>query len=251
MKKGFSILLILILAVAGYLYFHTPAKLTELVIKTKNVSLGSEAEKYTLEENYPAIERGIPVKALEKINTTVAAWANESIEKGKTEFNELLKDPIAVPEYAALSFLLQYKTSYDFSFAPYINIKFENYYYTGGAHGTTLVKTFIFNALTGEQVTFDSIFNENPLEKLSSYALLEIKKIDPELETYTFTEDGLKPMAENFSTPEVTPLGLRFTFGDYQVGPYSAGRPEITVGWSALMPLLKSEFKDALHFSAQ
>lgn len=49
---------------------------------------------------------------------------------------------------------------------------------------------------------------------------------------------GTRPRPRNFSAWAVTPDGLELTFAEYQVGPYSLGRPVVTVPWSELAGLI-------------
>lgn len=248
MKKLLPLILLLVVLTSGF-YFYSKNRLANLVIESQSISEGSEKDKYTLEASYPVIEKGIPKKSIDAINPVVASWAKERVQNAQKEFQELAKDPIAVPEHATLSYVSQYKENHDFRFAPYVNIKFENYSYSGGAHGGTSITTFVFDARSGKQIKLDDVFIGEYLGRLSETAFIEIKKLDPELEIYTFTEDGLRGTADNFSAWEITPNGFHLTFGDYQIGPYAAGRPEITIAWKELSQILKSEFIQTLNLS--
>ncbi|HYC34318.1 MAG TPA: DUF3298 domain-containing protein, partial [Candidatus Paceibacterota bacterium] len=224
-------------------------RLSNLAIKSDQISLGSVEEEYTIEASYPVIKKGIPKKSIDAINPVISAWAKERAESAQKDFLELVKNEIAVPEHATLSYVSQYKESHDFKFAPYINFKFDNYVYAGGAHGGTSITTLVFDARTGRQMKIEDIFIGEYLDQLSEAAFVEVKKLDPEFKIYTFTEDGLRPIAENFSAWEITPAGFRLTFGDYQIGPYTAGRPEITIAWKELSQVLKSEFIGTLNLA--
>jgi hypothetical protein len=243
--------LIIILGLLGYgaYYISISNKLSEPVVENKQISYGSEEEKYTIIADYPVIQGGIPKIAMKNINESVYSWAASSAEISHSEFQEIAKDPIAVPDHATLSYVSQYKTKQDFNFAPYINFQFDTYTYTGGAHGITGISTLVFNASNGKLMTENDIFEDGYLEELSQLSLIEIRKIDPDLETYIFAESGLKPVLENFAAWQIMPEGLKITFGHYQIGPYTVGSPEVTLTWQSLSSVLKPEFINALKLA--
>ncbi len=246
MKKrhiGVLILLIILAFAAGYLWQVTH-RLGELKYSIQKMTLGSEKEKFTMEAEYPVIESGIPEKVKNTINTELEKSVRSSIENSKLDFDDLLTDPFISSSELNLTYISKVKIENDFEQLPFINISFETYYYSGGAHGITAIETFVYNALTGEKMSLDKVLAGDYLNKLSELSLMEIKKIDPKLETYNFAEDGTKPIAENFQTWTLEPDGMHIIFSDYQVGPYVVGRPETVIPYEKFGELLSLEIKN-------
>lgn len=252
MKKILSLIILIILICVGFIWFkNKEEELGIVIIENQKITLGNEETKYSIEGNYPLITAGIPKVAREQINLVLSDMVKKYTSETEKEFMGYQEELKNTASYASFTYVNEYTPEYNFAFSPYLNFVFETYSYSGGAHGGTKVKTFIFDARTGRQVALTDLFKENYLETISSLATKEIKKIDPELETYTFAEDGLKPEPNNFESFEIIPEGLKFIFGDYQIGPYSVGRPEIILIWDDMKEILKPEFIANLKFEAK
>jgi hypothetical protein len=247
MKKYLLILVCIIAVFSTYLYFENKSKLSELVYETKKVSIGSDKEGYKIEAEYPIIKSGIPDKSKAKINSLIENSINTSINQSKTDFIELSKDLAELKSAATLTYFGKFTITNDFTKLPYINIRVDTNYFTGGAHGINTVDTFVFDALTGERVELSNIFNQGYLKILSKLSLSELKNIDPKLETYIFAEDGTAPLEANFKSFALVSDGLHIVFGDYQVGPYVIGRPDIVIPYTKLDTELKLEIKKILE----
>jgi Protein of unknown function (DUF3298)/Deacetylase PdaC len=247
MKKYLLILVCIIAVFSTYLYLENKAKLGELVFETKKLSIGSDKDGYKIEAEYPVIKSGIPEKSKAKINSQIENYINTSINQSKTDFIELAKDLVELRSAATLTYFGKFVVTNDFTKLPYINIQFDTNYYSGGAHGINTVDTFVFDAHSGERLEFSQIFNTDYLKLLSKLSLAELKVKDPKLEIYTFAEDGTAPIEANFKSFTLEPDGLRIIFGDYQVGPYVIGRPEIVIKYSDLSSVLKPEINKILE----
>lgn len=245
MKKRYLGILILciVLAFAGGYLWQITHKLGELTYTIQKITLGSEKETYQMEAEYPLIGSGIPESAKNEINKEIEKWAKDGVEKSKADFDSMLKDPVLSHSNLGLTYISKATVKNDFQKLPFINVFFETYIYSGGAHGITVDNTFVYNANTGERVRLDKIFIGDYLNKLSTLSLAELKKIDPNLDTYSFAEDGTKPVAENFQTWTLAPDGFHIVFGDYQVGPYVSGRPEIILSYKSLYDVLSVDMK--------
>ena len=97
--------------------------------------------------------------------------------------------------------------------------------YTGGAHGTTIVTSYNFNILTGQQLFVEDIAkSQTNLNKIKDYAINELSKRD-----YVFNEE-LKNIEVNNNRPfYFTKNGIVLMFQEYEVAPYAAGRPEVKI----------------------
>jgi hypothetical protein len=239
MKKTLIIFLLLILGVVGFSVFR-PEGLSTLIVENNKIS--KEAKGYAIEASVPYITSGIPKKSKELINEFLKNEISKIVESEDIQFQEISKELESLPQYASLSSVSEFSEAHDFSHSPFINFKFEHYSYTGGAHGGTTIATYIFNAKTGIRLSWNDVFKENTLKELGEKIFIEMKEKDQNFSSYIFIEEGLSPNIENFKNFEILSGGIRFTFGDYQIGPYALGRPEVVLPYIKVKDILKEEF---------
>jgi hypothetical protein len=110
---------------------------------------------------------------------------------------------------------------------------------SGAAHPNTSTESFNYDLNRNAPVRLAELFtpNSNYLKEISDYAIRELKKV----ETASWVENGAGPKIENFHSWNITPLGLKITFDNYQVGPYAAGPHEVVVPYSVLKPIIKPD----------
>ncbi len=234
-----------IMSIGGILFIlqNTP---TELNFQKQKISLSDQKNKYGIEVNYPVIVSGLKNKPQKLINDQIINWASQTAATREQEYKGYIEELKDLPEYGNLSYVSEYSIKESFERGPFLNIIFKNYAYTGGAHGGTSLHVFVFNTKTGERVSFFEVFQDQPFFTLSRVSLEALKKIDPKLEIYTFAEEGLAPSSENFEHWTIEKEGIRFLFGDYQVGPYTSGRPEVVLLWEEIDSILSPAFKKLL-----
>ena len=106
--------------------------------------------------------------------------------------------------------------------------------YTGGAHGGHYLKSLNYSS-SGEILSIGSLFapSSGYLSRLSE---LSRKKLHEALgeNLGNWSEDGTAPVTDNFSTFYLTQDGmLNIIFQPYQVAPWSAGVPKVSIDLSA------------------
>ncbi len=260
MQKRFIIILAILVISGGlafilpWIFAHQKTSIGPLKYETKNLSYSRAGSNnrgtYVVEGDYPAFTDGLPDAVEEKINTSLSVWATHSAMTMKRDLDDphsdIWGDDDAYIPPAPYSYQSKSAVSADLPAIPFINVAFENYTYTGGAHGITSVKTFTFDSHTGDELSLKSLFSGNYLLALSELSLAEIKKVDPELTTFTFAEDGTLPDPQNFSAFMLKPDGFHLIFQNYQVAPYVAGEPEIVISYESLKDYLAPKYKDTL-----
>jgi len=138
--------------------------------------------------------------------------------------------------------------------------------YTGGAHGTPLVKRFVWLPQQGRMLTATELMaGSRAWPALSAYAREQLHaalsmRVDadelPPAEraelvesATTMIDDGTAPMPSNFDQfePVVGSDGriqaLRFVFPPYQVGPYAAGTQTVEVPAGIVLPHVAREYR--------
>ncbi len=110
-------------------------------------------------------------------------------------------------------------------------------YWTGAAHPFATLSTNTFDLTTGDEIQLADLFRPGTpwLKTLSTESRKRLRAV-PGLEL-SF-RDGTAPKAGNFLGWQLTTGGLKITFGEYQVGPYSEGMPAIVIPWSTLRPIM-------------
>jgi len=105
--------------------------------------------------------------------------------------------------------------------------------YSGGAHGNSWTRAFVFDTTADTLVAPLSLFPNE--EAFSSFAAIAGKKLRQELGEEFWIEDGASPTAENYQcllpVPDSTGAvcAYRVIFPPYQVAPYVFGPQEVTV----------------------
>ncbi|HWL35453.1 MAG TPA: RsiV family protein [Frankiaceae bacterium] len=115
---------------------------------------------------------------------------------------------------------------------------------TGAAHGFFHLTPYVFERASGRRVSLQSWFHPGSLRAAVRVMSEHLRGRVPEVlgENGTLGGDsGMKPEAANFTAVTPLPEGLEVTFGSYQVAPYAAGLPQVTVPWSVLEPYLALE----------
>ncbi|MBI1765704.1 MAG: DUF3298 and DUF4163 domain-containing protein [Acidobacteria bacterium] len=119
--------------------------------------------------------------------------------------------------------------------AEMVSVLFSYSTYFGGAHPNRSSLAFNYDLKRAAEVKLPDLFAPKAgyLKVIADYSIKELKK----LHTTDGVAEGAAAKAENFKRWNVTPLGLRFTFDPYQVGPYATGEHEVTVPYALLKSL--------------
>lgn len=254
-KSVFAILTIFLVIVVFLYYFDSKKDSVEIpkenisevlpeMLEFSNVSINEKGEKdsFVIDFEYPIIKNA-STSALVKINKSLQDFASSTIESSKKDFKILIEDDVLSSQQ--LSLVSSYSIS-EFKQPKILNVMFEIHSYSGGAHGITAVKYFVFDTETGKEIFLDDVFKSDYLEELSKISLLAIQKVDPDLSVYTMAEEGTKSKKENFENFALDEAGLKIKFGDYQIGPYSSGRLEIIIPYNELQDILEKDFSSKL-----
>ena len=114
----------------------------------------------------------------------------------------------------------------------YITYTVSSYTYTGGAHGMSVTKSYIFDMKSGETVEESEFFKDDYMPQLSALLTAHVKD---NTENMTLFVSEVEPNG-NF---EVSDKGITYIYNPYEIAPYSEGTIRITVPWKELQPILK------------
>ncbi len=219
------------------------------------VFAGTEKGQTLLGRNYSfkeatttySVSVSVPQTKNKALNTAVATYVNSAVG----DFTTLYAPSMFSPEdFEALGFADG--RHYEFvikgeswSYKNLSGVTLEFYTFTGGAHGGTQYITFLFDD-AGIQLTLPQLFLGNTafLERIAKAVQPDLKKQLEENQMYVedFFTDGTRPDEGNFRTFTVGSDGITFIFQQYQVAPYVAGAPRVTVPFSVLQDILNPTY---------
>lgn len=121
---------------------------------------------------------------------------------------------------------------------------FTIYEDTGGAHGNTLFKTFMFDKNTGTELKLGDLFQPGTAY-LTELSRLARAKLPPTIGEYAdsgMIASGTTPEEQNFSNFVFDGKDLLILFPPYQVAAYAQGPVTLRLSNSDLRNLLKQEY---------
>lgn len=115
-----------------------------------------------------------------------------------------------------------------------LSLSHESYYDSGGAHGLPNIAYLNIDRKTGRTLALGDLIQLPPetLQTLLEQNLRLALEVPPQasLKASGFFEDRL-PATDNVA---IDSLGLRFTYGAYEIAPYSMGLPNIRIPYADL-----------------
>jgi len=118
-----------------------------------------------------------------------------------------------------------------------LSVVFQDYQYTGGAHGLTMQSSYNFNLKTGEQYRLSYMFRDN-----ADYVTLISREIKSQM-----AEKGITALLNPFNMikPDhdfyISDEGIVVYFQQYELLPYAYGIPEFAIDSSLLAGSLQAD----------
>jgi hypothetical protein len=112
----------------------------------------------------------------------------------------------------------------------------SDYYALGAAHGSFTMNFINFDLATGNKITLDELIEPSNFKALKSLAKKKFLQQNGEEGWWFTTEDQPFELAEVFALER---KGIRFIYQQYEIGPYSAGLPEVFLSKEEVKSLLK------------
>lgn len=111
----------------------------------------------------------------------------------------------------------------------------ETYSYTGGAHGGTARTGLCFSLADGRRVAESELFKPGYKDTLDS---LLYARLCSKAESEGFVDSLFVSDIESNGNFYITPDGVNFIYGQYEIGPYSLGIIELDLSWDVLEHIL-------------
>lgn len=148
--------------------------------------------------------------------------------------------PMAVEEYEnsmANNFpvrpfeaLVTYKVTYNQDCA--VSLYFDQYLYTGGAHGNTVRYSDTWNLQSARSINIDEMF-KNSINYKAYIIMIINNQIAEQIKNgeNIYFDDYKKNVVKylNLNSFYLTPQGVVLYFQQYEIAPYSSGIPEFTI----------------------
>lgn len=116
-----------------------------------------------------------------------------------------------------------------------VSLRFSTFsYFVGTAHPSHDSEVFNYDVRAARRLELEDLFAPGAtyLKALADYCIGELAPDGS-------VPAGAAPTRENYALWNITRDGLRITFAEYQVGPYVAGQPEVTIPYKELVPILR------------
>ncbi|HWJ80152.1 MAG TPA: DUF3298 and DUF4163 domain-containing protein [Niallia sp.] len=166
-----------------------------------------------------------------KINKTLVSHIENSYLSYKEvlEQQENIKDDPKCLEYPSTciyEYLTTYKVKYNKN--NYLSILYNDYRFTGGAHGNTLISTYNFDVKSGERLLLDNFIQSEKNYAVVTNYVQDYARKHPDI----FYADSSE--WKNFKVTKDTNFyladeGLFLIFQQYEVGPYVSGNPTVLI----------------------
>ncbi len=135
------------------------------------------------------------------------------------------------PQNADINCILVANTSH------YATYSFSGNLYMGGAHGMPWDYTVTYDAATGKELTLKDIFVASKLNQVKLKVRQAIKT-----QYYLGKLKQHATSGYNFdlpaNAPALTPKGVAFYYGAYEIGPYVEGMPTCVIPYAQLRPYM-------------
>lgn len=179
-----------------------------------------------------ALASGNPIKSLENLRQQSMKTYRESL-KPLIETEGLVGLP-------SLNWSSITKTEVVYNTRGILSCAWDDYYYTGGAHGNYGRSYQAYNLATGKPIELSDVFTdgyEEMIKPLLINGVREVKglKADQSLEDEGFYPEFIKP-TDNFY---LTHKGIGFYYEPYEIAAYAFGETEIFIPFSKCQKFLQ------------
>lgn len=214
------------------------------------VSYEEDAKIFEYSSSILLLNNDKKLASIDKINLSI----NSNMTSKKLDLNKLSDIKNIISNYMSSDYNEWTEAQYTYNFASYsqygidylseniASINNYNYLYTGGAHGMYGTMHEVYTLDNGEKLKIDDILiNVNDLSLLNKVRQKLLSMANEDEGISYFNLDELSLQDNNFY---ITSNDLVFTWGIYEIAPYSMGESEVSFSKDEIMPYLKDEYKN-------
>ena len=229
MQRIFIVICFVILLALGFVFFWRADAIKIASFATNTI----ETDFYTISVTQP--------KDAEKNFPELFAVTKKTSNEFEKQYENLSEEDITKLDLGDKTYELQIDTTVATS-SKTVSYIVSMYQYTGGAHGTTIVKTFTYdnnNHFVGEKELFGEK-DWRPVVSALTYQYLKEKLKDATTEQAL--KEGTAPVGENLAVWYLKDDNVVFVFGQYQIGAYVLGIQEVPVPREKLAEVLTHNY---------
>jgi hypothetical protein len=196
----------------------------------------SEDATLILKIQYPKISGGANKTAEDRINTLLAKHAADFKDTWLKDYRENAQEVMSFHKFQYY-IGTQYKITYNSKGK--LGVLFEDYVYSGGAHGMTYRKSYLLDLSTGQEYGLKDLFRES-----AAYVTLVNQEVKRQMDESGLTPGLLSPF-ESIKPDQdfyLTEDGLVIYFQLYEYTPYALGFPEFQINYDKVKDALKLDF---------
>ena len=227
--------------------FSNGAEIVARQIKENNKKL-----KYEVYAEYPQLTGSVDPN-FEKFNQTVRSLMIKKVSDFKKEMapseDEPSPDSANTPADEAMGSDINIGYQIALAKDDLISIEFTvSSYSAGAAHPNSYSEVVSFDLKNGKALKLAELFQPGSkyLQTISAYCMQALKKQAQGQGDYAMMDEdwikkGAGPDLSNYENWTITKKGLRITFDPYQVAAYAAGPQQVSVSYSALKEIIKTD----------
>lgn len=185
-------------------------------------------------------------KALDEFFSGRVSLFNGGIEQQNEEAKEMNEDQEQYAEEEGLEYeIFKYQQNESVSVVradeAILSFVIDTSYYTGGAHGSSLLEGFTFDVNTGKQLAVSDFGNEEKIAAASKNFILTTIDESADIAKATLFDDDVTSYKEvidqyfdegSFPENYLDHTGITFMFQQYDLAPYAAGIVSFTVPYT-------------------
>ena len=216
--------------------------LTENQISITTMKLQSEDENLKIDLQYPQIGGLDNTEIESSINAVFTQAASSAVEEGLQNSYSTMQTKQQYPDFTNKAETdLNYRVTYNQN--DLLSIVLYTYQYAGGAHGSTIQTSYIFNLSTGKILALADLMKSKAADVsyINAAIRTEIDKRVASGGLVEFSDSKFETIGDN---PDyyLTNDAIVFYFQEYQYFPYAAGIQEFPIKYTELKDILNSNY---------
>lgn len=216
------------------------ASMRDTADRTMDVRVDMQFMKSDVDENENVCrlinDQLIEIVLNQSSEMTVDEAVERYIEVKKQEFHA---DEITPEMYVHLTGRAEYGAR------DIINYRLMEEFYTGGAHPCVTTTLLCFNALTGEFISIDNLFNYQHQQTLKDMLLNKLMKDKNAQNLEELRKMGYLEMMEMFISPNfaLREDSIEFYYNEYDIAPYASGPTKICLSYDDIKAYISDIFE--------
>ena len=124
--------------------------------------------------------------------------------------------------------------------------------YIGGAHGSSSQQYINFEPSTEKVLNIEQVIRAGKRKALNDLVYVKfqewVKQSQPDMQIELYEKLWNFKLSENFY---LSPQGMIFQYGEYEIGPYVVGLPRLIVAYNELNDILKAQYLPVIQKSSK